>query len=203
LLKGGTSQLVSEPYEYNTSLMAIFLKTYSEDTLRCPYKYYSSLNRWQANWDLLSAFTFCNNYRSGYMTLPPVPLQEQPTVVVLLEGVVVSWSLAMDERGEHKDLRGLGRRSVITYVHERTELYCSILPCLSLPFCLPTSVKRHLPEPFIAQGRVVTLRPGARQVALRWLKPYTTSMVLWLGVANDVLHGASSVESSCLIALLH
>jgi hypothetical protein len=27
--------LVSEPYEYNTSLMAIFSKTYSEDTLRC------------------------------------------------------------------------------------------------------------------------------------------------------------------------
>jgi hypothetical protein len=25
------SQLVSEPYEYNTTLMAIFLKTYGED----------------------------------------------------------------------------------------------------------------------------------------------------------------------------
>jgi hypothetical protein len=52
--KGGTSQLVSEPYEYNTSQMAIFLKTYGEDMLRCPYKDYSSLNRWQANMNLLS-----------------------------------------------------------------------------------------------------------------------------------------------------
>jgi hypothetical protein len=51
------SQLVSEPYEYNTTLMAIFLKTYDEDTLQCPYKDYSSLDRWQANNDLVSAFT--------------------------------------------------------------------------------------------------------------------------------------------------
>jgi hypothetical protein len=54
------SQLVSEPYEYNTTLMAIFSKTYGEDPLQCPYKDYSSLNRWQANRDLLSVFTFCN-----------------------------------------------------------------------------------------------------------------------------------------------
>jgi hypothetical protein len=54
------SQLVSEPYEYNTTLTAIFLKTYGEDTLQCPCKDYSSLNRWQANRDLLSVFTFCN-----------------------------------------------------------------------------------------------------------------------------------------------
>jgi hypothetical protein len=54
------SQLVSEPYEYNTTLMTIFLKTYSEDTLQCPYKDYSSLDRWQANRDLLSVFTFHN-----------------------------------------------------------------------------------------------------------------------------------------------
>jgi hypothetical protein len=52
------SQLVSEPYEYNTTLTAIFLKTYSEDTLQCPYKDYSSLDRWQANRDLSSLFTF-------------------------------------------------------------------------------------------------------------------------------------------------
>jgi hypothetical protein len=54
------SQLVSEPYEYNTTLTAIFLKTYGEDTLQCPYKDYSSLDRWQTNRDLLSVFTFCN-----------------------------------------------------------------------------------------------------------------------------------------------
>jgi hypothetical protein len=60
LLRGGISQLVSEPYEYNTTLTAIFLKTYGDDTLQCPYKGYSSLDRWQANRDLLSVFTFCN-----------------------------------------------------------------------------------------------------------------------------------------------
>jgi hypothetical protein len=41
-------------------LAAIFLETYDEDTLRYPYKDYSSLNRWQDNRDLLFTFTFCN-----------------------------------------------------------------------------------------------------------------------------------------------
>jgi hypothetical protein len=54
------SQLVLEPYEYNTTLTAIFSKTYGEDTLQCPYKDYSSLDRWQANRVLLSIFTFCH-----------------------------------------------------------------------------------------------------------------------------------------------
>jgi hypothetical protein len=62
-------------------------------------------------------------------------------------------------------------------------------------------VKRCLPAPFIAQGRVVTMRPETRQVALRWLKPYTASRAL--GVANDVLHDVSSVESSGLVTLLY
>jgi hypothetical protein len=52
------SQLVSEPYEDNTTLMAIFLKTYGEDMLQCLYKDYSSLDRWQANRDLLSVIYF-------------------------------------------------------------------------------------------------------------------------------------------------
>jgi hypothetical protein len=52
------SQLVSEPYKYNTTLMTIFLKTYGEDTLQCPHKDYSSLDRWQANRDLLSVIYF-------------------------------------------------------------------------------------------------------------------------------------------------
>jgi hypothetical protein len=43
-------------------------------------------------------------------------------VILLLEGVLVSWTLAMDERGGHEDLRGSDRRSVIPYVHGRTEL---------------------------------------------------------------------------------
>jgi hypothetical protein len=55
-------------------------------------------------------------------------------VVLLLERDLVSWSLSMDERGGHEDLRDSGRQSVIPYVHGRTELYCSSLPCLSLSF---------------------------------------------------------------------
>jgi hypothetical protein len=89
----------------------------------------------------------------------------------------VSWSLAIDECGGHEDLRGPGRRIIIPYVHRRMELYCSSLSCLSLPFS-SAPVKRRLPEPFIAQNRTVTLRPGARQVVPWWLKPYTTSRVL-------------------------
>jgi hypothetical protein len=58
-------------------------------------------------------------------------------VVLLLEGGLVSWSLAVDERGGHEYLCGPGRRSVILYVHGRTELYCSSLPYLSLSFCPP------------------------------------------------------------------
>jgi hypothetical protein len=65
--------------------------------------------------------------RSGFTTLPPVLLQEHPVVVLLLERVLVSWSLDIDECGGHADLRGSGRRSVKPYVHERMELYCSSL----------------------------------------------------------------------------
>jgi hypothetical protein len=81
---------------------------------------------------------------------------------------VVSWLLAMHEHGRHEDLRGLGHRSVISYVHGRIELYCSSLykpepflffDSLDRPIFL-TLVKRCLPNPFIAQGRVVTMRPG-------------------------------------------
>jgi hypothetical protein len=46
-------------------------------------------------------------------------------MLLLLEGALVSWSLAMDECDEHEDLCGSGRQSVIPYVHRRTELYCS------------------------------------------------------------------------------
>jgi hypothetical protein len=54
------SQLISESYEYNTTLTAIFSKTYGDDTLQCPYKNCSSLDRWQANMDLFFVFTFHN-----------------------------------------------------------------------------------------------------------------------------------------------
>jgi hypothetical protein len=99
-------------------------------------------------------------------------------MVLLLERVFVSWSLAIDERAGHKDLRGSGRRSVILYVHRRIELYCSSLykpesAYLSVGLDRPifstagldrplflTPVKRCLPGPFIAQGRIVIIRPG-------------------------------------------
>jgi hypothetical protein len=61
------------------------------------------------------------------MTLPLMPLQEQPAVVLLLEKTLVSWSLAMNEQGEHEDLRSSGHRSVIPYVHRKMEIYCSSL----------------------------------------------------------------------------
>jgi hypothetical protein len=48
-------------------------------------------------------------------------------VILLLEMTLVSWSLAMDEHGEHLDLCGSGRRSIIAYVHGRMEWYCSSL----------------------------------------------------------------------------
>jgi hypothetical protein len=54
-------------------------------------------------------------------------------VVLLLEGDLVSWSLAMNERGGHEDLCSVDRQSVIPYVHGRTGLYCSSLPCLCEP----------------------------------------------------------------------
>jgi hypothetical protein len=86
-------------------------------------------------WNTHDPDIMCGRCRSGFMTLPPVLLQEQPVVVLLLERALVTWSLAMDECGGHKDLRSSGRRSVIPYIHGRTELYWSSLPCLSLP-CL-------------------------------------------------------------------
>jgi hypothetical protein len=45
----------------------------------------------------------------------------------LLEGILVSWSLAMNEHSRYEDLRGSNRWSIIPYVHGRTELYCSSL----------------------------------------------------------------------------
>jgi hypothetical protein len=63
--------------------------------------------------------------RSGFITLPPEPLQEQPTVVLLWGRPLASWLLALGEHGGHGDLRGLDRLSVIPYIYRRTELYCA------------------------------------------------------------------------------
>jgi hypothetical protein len=56
-------------------LTAIFSKTYGEDTLQRPYKDYSSLDRWQANMDLLSAiyFSVTMYLRQGKMVSILVP----------------------------------------------------------------------------------------------------------------------------------
>jgi hypothetical protein len=55
--------------------------------------------------------------RSGFMTLSPVPLQEQPAVVLLLEGLRSHKVLVIREYDGHEDLRGSGHRSVIPYVY--------------------------------------------------------------------------------------
>jgi hypothetical protein len=82
----------------------------------------------------------------------------------------------MDERGGHDDLRSLSHRSIISYVHRRTELYCSSLPYLSLSFRPPC--EEVSTRSFYSSSGVVIMRPGARQVAPRWLKSYTTSRAL-------------------------
>jgi hypothetical protein len=69
--------------------------------------------------------TWRTKCRSGFVTLPPEPLQEQPDVVLLWGRHLASWLLALGEYDGHDDLRGLDRMSVIPYVHGRTELYCA------------------------------------------------------------------------------
>jgi hypothetical protein len=64
--------------------MAIFLKTYGEDTLQCSYKDYSSLDRWQANRDLLSVFTFYNLFSAT------TQLRQDKKVSILVLGDVNS-----------------------------------------------------------------------------------------------------------------
>jgi hypothetical protein len=46
-------------------------------------------------------------------------------VVLLCGRSLASWLLALGEHGGHDDLRGLGRLSVIPYIHGRTELSCA------------------------------------------------------------------------------
>jgi hypothetical protein len=64
------SQLVSEPYEYNMTLTAIFLEIYGEDTFQCLYKDYSSLYRWQANRNLLSVTTHLHQGKKVSILVP-------------------------------------------------------------------------------------------------------------------------------------
>jgi hypothetical protein len=86
------SQLVSEPYGYNTILTAIFSKTYGEDTLQYPYKDYSSLDRWQANRDLLSVMTHLRQGKKVNI-LAPGDVDSGPIASRrgLLEAVPIVW----------------------------------------------------------------------------------------------------------------
>jgi hypothetical protein len=84
-------------------------------------------------------------------------------------------------------------------------------PCEFEPFFSPPPPRKcRLTEPFIAQGRTVTMSPKARQVASRQVKPYVVEHHR-PGVANDVfkrvrpvlspasLHTVSSVVPCCCI----
>jgi hypothetical protein len=64
------SQLVSESYEYNMTLMAISLKTYGENRLQYPYKDNNSLNRCQANKNLLSVTTHLHQVKKVSVLVP-------------------------------------------------------------------------------------------------------------------------------------
>jgi hypothetical protein len=75
----------------------IFLKTYGEDTLQCPYKHYSSLDRWQANRDLFSVFTFCN------LLFVTTHLRQGKNVSILPPGDVNSGPIA-SRRGLLEDI---------------------------------------------------------------------------------------------------
>jgi hypothetical protein len=72
---------------------------------------------------MVASFPPAANCQSGFVTLPPVLVLEQPIVVLLLDRVLVSWSSAIDEHNEQEDLCGLGHQSVIPYVHRRMVLY--------------------------------------------------------------------------------
>jgi hypothetical protein len=58
------------------------------------------------------------------------------------------------------------------------ELSCISQTCMPEHAFSSAPEKWRMPEPFIAQGHAVTMSPEARQVALRWLKPYTAARVL-------------------------
>jgi hypothetical protein len=52
-------------------------QNHGEDTLRCPYKDHSSLNRWQANSDLLSVTTHLRQGKNASI-LPPGDVNPGP-----------------------------------------------------------------------------------------------------------------------------
>jgi hypothetical protein len=147
-------------------------------------------------------------------------------VVLLLEGALVSWSLGIDERDRHKDLRGSDHRSVIPYIHRRTGLYCSNLPylCELEPYLFltdgPLPVKL-LPVRAFYSSRLGNYNEFRGPIGGLGVGQTLCCRVKRVGIANDVFngvdmpgtvtchpalgqwYGVSSMESSCLIALLH
>jgi hypothetical protein len=81
---------------------------------------------------------------------------------------------------------GLSERNTL---HPR-EMYCCV--CGAVQSQVELGLFCSLPGPFIAQGRVVTLRSRAQQVALEWLNPYIVGHYR-LEVANDVFNGMGCV----------
>jgi hypothetical protein len=80
----------------------------------------------------------------------------------------------------------------------REMLYCCVCGVVQgsvelVRFC-------RLPDPFIAQGRAATLRPGDRQVAPEWLNSNIVGCYE-LEVANDVFNDMGYVLSCCPIML--
>jgi hypothetical protein len=63
-------------------------KNRGEGTRRCPHKDYSSLNKWQANRDLLFVFTFCN------LLFTTTHLHQGKKVSILMPGDVNSGPVA-------------------------------------------------------------------------------------------------------------
>jgi hypothetical protein len=138
-------------------------------------------------------------------------------VFLLWRRVLVSWSLAMDERSGNQDLCGSDHRSVIPYIHRRTELYCTSLSCLSLFFS-----DLSLDPCEVESARAFyNSRPGNYNESRGLIGGLGTGQTLCcsaqqIGVANDVFndmgmpgliachpaldqwYGVSSVESSIL-----
>jgi hypothetical protein len=68
----------------------------------------------------------------------------------------------MDKHRGHEDLHDSDCRSVISYVHGRTGLYCSSMPCLSLPICPPALTDLFFyPHEEVSIQSFYSSRPGS------------------------------------------
>jgi hypothetical protein len=87
----------------------------------------------------------------------------------------------------------LPKRNTLRSRENRDVLLKTGLACVSLSFFsfFRPRLKWRLLEPFIAQGRTVTMSFKARQVASRQVKPYAVWRQ-WPGVAYDIFNGVST-----------